>query len=365
MPQFDVARYSEPLPHHVAKDRRYSVMRVLRAISEKKPNLDGLEGEVSQELGIRFGKTGGWLIPLDAPIARRLDKRDLTMTTGAGGVPTNARYDEAIDVLRSKLVCARLGARIVQAKPGKGQFPKWTTGNNVYWVAEGNAPTEAAPVVDQVLVTPNSLGAVLDVTRTLLHSPGAEAEIGHGLIASIAAEVDRVAVNGSGSGAEPLGLAGNTDITVYPLGTNGAAMTRADFIALELAIANGNGDATEEASMGVVTTPDARAKFRGTEVSSGSGRYLWGDDNQVISMPAVATKSLPANLTKGSGTGLSALVVGNFNDLIIAQWGYIEVNADIFSQATEAKVRFTSFIEVDVKLRHAESFRRIRDVLTA
>ena len=76
------------------------------------------------------------------------------------------------------------------------------------------------------------------------------------------------------------------------------------------------------------------------------------------------TNNVPSNLTKGSGTDLSALIFGNFSDLIIGKWGAVDVLVDPYSLGTTGAVRVIVFSDVDVAVRHAESFAAILDMIT-
>jgi hypothetical protein len=102
--------------------------------------------------------------------------------------------------------------------------------------------------------------------------------------------------------------------------------------------------------------------LRRTEKSAGSG-IIW-DDDRMAGMPAVATTGLPNNLTKGTGTELSALVLGNFEDLVIPIWGAVDVLVDPYKFTSAGVVRVTAFLSLDVALRHAASFVLCSDIVT-
>ena len=96
------------LPHHVQSGHRYSLSRAIRRLASGK-SVDGLEGETSAELSRRAsesstrpgGGVGIW-VPLDAS----LERRNLTTTTGAGGV-VSPDLGVIVDVLRAALVTAQ------------------------------------------------------------------------------------------------------------------------------------------------------------------------------------------------------------------------------------------------------------------
>jgi site-specific DNA-cytosine methylase len=84
----------------------------------------------------------------------------------------------------------------------------------------------------------------------------------------------------------------------------------------------------------------------------------------------VATRSkhpsdnVPGNLTKSTGTNLSALLFGNWADLIIGEWRGLDILADPYSQSATGTVRITAIHTVDILVRHAASFCKIVDTVT-
>lgn len=364
------AVFGDPLPHHASTRHRYSLINAMRRAADpgNKGRIGGLEGEVSDEIQRRSDRAAsGFYVPFDAPIPRDpgVSRRDLNLTTGAGGVATITDADQLIELLRAKSVCCQLGATMPILGPGISKVPRIATGDNVYWVTEGSDPPASSPVMDGVTFNPKTVGGFVDTTRVLLASaPSGQAILIGDLLSAVAHEIDRVALAGSGSGAEPKGLANNTDIGTYGLGTNGAAITRADLVAMEKTVGNAKGDAAADASMAFVTTADGRAKLRSTEAVATSGRFLWDDDDRAIGKAAVATTALPNNLTKGSGTGLSALLYGNFTNLQISQWGAIDILVNPYAFSLTGYVRINALLDVDCQTRQAASFLRVKDFLT-
>jgi hypothetical protein len=70
-----------------------------------------------------------------------------------------------------------------------------------------------------------------------------------------------------------------------------------------------------------------------------------------------------ATLTKASGTGLSEIFFGNWADLIIGQWGGMDVLVDPYTGGTSGTIRIILLVDIDVCVRHGESFCRIADAV--
>tara|TARA_Y100000588_G_scaffold296401_1_gene316876 strand:- start:1153 stop:1395 length:243 start_codon:yes stop_codon:yes gene_type:complete len=78
----------------------------------------------------------------------------------------------------------------------------------------------------------------------------------------------------------------------------------------------------------------------------------------------ITSSLVPNNLTKGTGSGLSAILFGNFQDLLVAEWGSLDVLFDPYTGSSTGAMRVTVFMDVDVAVRHAESFSAIVDMVT-
>ena len=83
-----------------------------------------------------------------------------------------------------------------------------------------------------------------------------------------------------------------------------------------------------------------------------------------LGFPVALSNHVPSNLTKGSGTNLSAVLFGNWSDLIIAEWGVVDLLIDPYSNSATGAVRVVAFMDCDVAVRHADSFAAIQDAIT-
>jgi len=55
---------------------------------------------------------------------------------------------------------------------------------------------------------------------------------------------------------------------------------------------------------------------------------------------------------------------GNFDDLIIALWSGMDILVDPYSGSTAGTVRVVAFQDIDIVIRHPESFSAMLDALT-
>ncbi len=79
----------------------------------------------------------------------------------------------------------------------------------------------------------------------------------------------------------------------------------------------------------------------------------------------MATQQVPSNLTKGTSAGIcSALLFGNFNDVIIGMWGGLDIKVDDITLGDQGGLVLRVFQDIDIAIRRAESFAAMLDVLT-
>jgi HK97 family phage major capsid protein len=292
--------------------------------------------------------------------------RDLNVTTSTAGghtVSTDLLSGSFIDMLRNKMSVVGLGATMMNDLVGNIAIPRQTGGATSYWVAESGAVTESQPAFDQVTLSPSTVGAFSDVSRRLLlqSSMDVEAFIRNELATTLALEIDRAAIEGSGSSNQPTGILNVSGIGAVAGGTNGAAPDWADIVDLESAVSVDNADM---GALGYLTNASVRGKLLQTEKASSTGQYIWGEGNTLRGYNAAVSNQVPSDLTKGSGTGLSAILFGNWNDLIIGTWGGIDINIDTSTGSASGTVRVVALQDVDVAVRHAESFASMQDAIT-
>ena len=100
--------------------------------------------------------------------------------------------------------------------------------------------------------------------------------------------------------------------------------------------------------------------------SSGvEGNFILNDTNTLLGYGVASSTLVPSDLTKGSTSGTcSAMIFGNFADLMIGMFGGLDVLVDPYSGSTTGATRISMFQDIDVAVRHAESFAAILDITT-
>lgn len=350
--------------------RRYSVLRAIHAMAnpldQSAQRAAAFEREASDAASKVLGKASrGFFIPHDV---QKAQQRDLTAgTNNAGGftVATDMLAGSFIDALRNAMVITGLGARMLTGLNGNVAIPKMASGATHYWVAENTAPTESQQTLAQVTMTPKTVGAFTDISRrlTLQSSVDVEQMVRTDLAKVLGLAVQGASINGSGASNQPSGLL--TLVTPGVAGgTNGLAPTWAHMIALETAVAVANAEAN---TMGYLTNTKVRGKLKGTEkFGATNGMPIWEAGSTPINgYSAAVTNAVPSNLTKGTSSGVcSAIIFGNFADLMIGMWGGLDLMVDPYTGSSAGTVRVVALQDVDVAVRNVESFATMVDALT-
>lgn len=307
-----------------------------------------------------------------AQASSRETLRDLNVgaaTAGGNLVATELVGSSFIELLRNAMVLDSLGVTWLRDLNGNLVIPSQTGAATGYWVAESGAPTESEQTVGQVTMSPKTVGAFTDYSRRLLlqSSIDVEAFVRADLASVIGQSIQHAAINGATNG--PTGLLNTSGIGSVAGGTDGAAPTYEHAVDLETALANANADASR---LAYLTNTKVRGKLRKTqEFATTNGKPVWTTMpglpgvGEVLGYSALTTNAVPANLDKGTSTGVcSALIFANWADMLIGMWGGLDVLLDPYAGATSGTRRVVALQDVDVQLRRAVSFAAMTDALT-
>ena len=361
---------SQPVPTSdiglIPKEAKsFSFLRAINAMANptdrNAQEAAAFERECSEAVADKVGRGArGMFVPSD------VQKRDLVtnVPTGAGNlVATDLLASSFIDLLRHKMLVTAMGARMLTGLQGNIAIPRQTGGATAYWVAENNAPTESQPTVDQVTMAPKTVGAYTDISRrlTLQSSIDVEAFVRTDLATVLALAIDLAAISGTGASNMPRGILATPGIGSVAGGPNGAAPTWQNMVDLETAVAVANADI---GTLGYLTNAKVRGKLKTTSKVSGQNGFIW-EDGEVNGYKAGVTNQVPSNLTKGTAVGIaSAILFGNWSDLMIGQWGTLDLLVDPYTGSTAGTVRVVALQDVDVAVRTAVSFAAMQDALT-
>lgn len=346
-----------------------------RAVQQLVGQTGGFEREVSEELYKAMGKSGferkhpqSILVPthLLGRLTGVPSKRN--MSTGNTAAGSQLVFDEPggfLEILRNRLMVAQAGAQVLTGLRENVSFVTNPSANTFQWIGETAAPTATFMGTGIKTMSPKNGAALTKFTRQLLAQSAysIEATVQNDLLKIIALGLDRAAI-AAGGGSAPVGILGTTGIGSVTMGANGAAITSIDaWVDLETEVAVDNADL---GSLAYMTNARQRGRARKTQTFSGTnGAPIWtgGIDGEVNGYRAYATNQVPNNLTKGSNTGVChAVIFGNWNDLIIGEWGAVELVVDPYTAKTTI-IEVGAHVMSDIMVRYPESFAAIQDAL--
>ena len=324
---------------------RYSVFRAMRAAAENDWKDAGLELEAHRELSKRFGAGQGkrsFYVPLD------VQKRDLVAATpSAGGNLVATDNISFIDILRARSVVMRMGAMRMTGLVGNVTVPRQTGAATAAWLAnEGTGVSESDQTFGQMALSPKNVAAYTELSRQLMmqSSPSAEMIVMNDLAAVVALAVDSAAIQGTGLTGQPTGIistSGIGSVTGTTIAYSGILEFQTDVMAANALI--------NAATSGYVCTPAVAALLAGRQRFASTDTPLWEGglmDGRVAGFVAMSSTQMPA----------SRLLFGDFSQLVIAEWGALELDVNPYANFPAGITGVRAFYTVDVGVRYAASF---------
>ena len=372
--QFSPDYLYETKPDEYEKEsRQFSVIKAVQSLASGR-GLQGRELEVNQEIQRTSGKrTQGFFVP-NTGWSNTQKRTYVTSSGSAGGdlVATNKMPDEFIDVLRNKLAVTSLGARTLTGMaPGNVEIPKRSTSGGAAFFGGDDADSisETAGSFSTISLSPHPLASYQKFSHLmeLQALPQIEELIRSDMVEKLAQEVDIAAIAGTGSGANPRGILFTTGIGSVSGGTNGLAPTIDNLIDLKAEVGIDSGDANQGAFLTNAKVEKVLSKLKDSQNNYLLNPYTSNlGDAQVCGRRMFVSNNVPSDLTKGSSSGVcSAIIYGDFSQLMVAVFSELEVLVDPFTDFAKATTGIRAITSIDIGIRHPESFAAMQDALTA
>lgn len=364
---------SEDIGLTAAERSNFNLVRALNAALTGDWSKAGFEREVSQTLAKRSGReTTGFFMPSDVTMQRDTPPGYFVGQPTQGGnlVATDLRSGSFIDLLRAKAMVTRMGATVISGLVGNVEIPRQTGASTTYWLAENTAPTESNATFDKVSLKPKTIGALSSVSRNLLlqSSMNVEAFVRNELAVSLALGIDLAALCGTGTNNQPTGIANMSGICTVEGGTNGGSLTFDKLIDMETQVATANADVTNMYYLCNAATIGFLKKIKNT-----SGDYIWkpiteavrnGFPGEVNGYAVGRSNQVRSGLQKGTSNNCHEIYFGNWADLLIGEWGFLEIDVNRYGDAWKSGgVEIRALQTIDIAVRHPKSFCLFSDAL--
>lgn len=295
-----------------------------RQLDERSQNVVNTGIEEMRKAGLSY--SGQILLPIES--------RDIQATVATNGKEAVAEDKlNILEPLRANLVMVQAGANYMTGLVGNVSIPVYS-GSNVGWAGEIEAATNGAGSFSEVVLEPKRITAYIDVSKQFLlqDSVSAEALLRADIVRAISNKLEATILGDAvGNSKQPAGL------------FNGATALADTSYASLVGMIQTLEEANVSGDIKYIVSPSAKAALKTTSKDNGSGRFVM-EGNEVDGVPVLSTSAC-----KG-------IVVGNFADYVIGQWGSIDLTVDPYSQATNGKVRLVVNAYFDAKPRRAEAF---------
>lgn len=359
---------------------RYSLVRALNAALTNDWRQAGFEREVSQELARRMQRdTTGFFMPTNITLGRRDDPTPgyLASPAAQGGnlIATQLLTGSFIEALRARAMVMRLGATLLTGLVGNVEIPRQSGVSTVSWISETGTVTGTNATFDKVPLSMKTVAAKSFISRNMLKQASLDVElfVRNELITSIALGVDLACLTGTGSNGQPKGIFNQTNVGKVG-GTTGTDLSFDLLIDMETQVAAANVVGDTMAYMCNARTIGALKKLK-----DDNGQYLWksidkgfanGTPGEVNGYPVARSNQLCSNITVGESPSqktCSELVFGNWSDIVIGEWGVVELLPNPFSATAydNGGVEIRALQSLDVAVRHPESFCIFNDAVLA
>jgi HK97 family phage major capsid protein len=268
------------------------------------------------------------------------------LSTGNSGalVGTTHRDDMYIEALRAESIVMGMGAVMLTDLVGNVDIPKAMGGMSFSFIAEDDDSPDTDASFESVTLTPRTVSGSIAITRKLTKqsSPEIERLIESDMRAGMALMIDKAVLAGDGTGANPTGILHTTGVNTVAIADADGKPTFAETVAFETALAEDN---ALRGTLNYVTTPAINGHWKTAPIDAGSGVMI-NKNNIVNGYKSTGTTLMPTGKT----------IFGNFSDVIIGTWGILDLVLDTATRAAKGGIVLRAWHEIDVAIRHPQSF---------
>jgi len=321
------------IDNHNIMNTNFSLLRSIKNIAENKP-LNAVDNAVI-EAGKEELRNAG--MAFDGQIQLPTENRAIVTVTSEGEDVVATEVFNIMEPLRAKNVLADAGATIYTGLVGNVKVPVMGA-SQVTWEGETAAAQDGAGTFNHVELAPKRLTAYIDISKQFLiqtENLSAEAKIRQDIVNAINTKLEQTILSAdAGTTTKPAGM-------LNGLTTSGALADFASICDLEAGVEGNN--VYDECKY--VMDPKSKAVLRNM-ARSGDHTRLVMENKEVDGTPAFVTSNVPEN----------TVIYGAWSNLVIGQWGAIDLIVDPYTQAGNGCVRLVINAFFDAKVARNEAF---------
>ena len=332
----EVQEESEPKEkrNNINQNKNMKNFSLIKAINDVVNNRNINEDALSViEMGAQEMRKSGlsYSGQIQLPVEERADTDGAIVATvetqGQEIVPTDKL--NILGPLRGKSILSEVGATFLTGLVGNISIPTYS-GSTCGWKGEMASADDGKGDFDTVELSPKRLTAYIDISKQFLvqDSVGAEEMLRSDIVNALVAKLEQTIFGDeAGSATKPEGIFYNAE-EVNP--------SYAEVCDAEAALTDYLGDKK------FAMSPSAKSVFKQTTISGEkSDLRLLMQGNEVDGYP-VSTSS---NVVTGGWA------FGDFKELVVAQWGSIDIVVDPYTLATKNAIRLVINAFFDAKVR--------------
>lgn len=283
-----------------------------------------------EQAGVSVRGSRGIYIPVECR-----DSFTATGLTGTGSDLVETNFMDIQKPLRDRLVLSQAGARVLTGLRGNIDIPDYS-GSTANWEGENDKAKDGGGSFSHKTMKPKRLTSVLTVSRQLLiqDSLGVEQLLRSDLVDAIAGKLEATILgNHAHVDTMPDGLfTGFTEAA--------SAMNWANVVGLETQVDLAN---ALDGNTGYIMHTVLRGKGKTTvKAAQGALGFLIDPEGTMNGYKVLRTNAVATNATTGENpTAATAwgIAFANWAELLIGQWGAIDMMVDPYTKADEAFVR--------------------------
>ncbi|GIV82072.1 MAG: hypothetical protein KatS3mg051_1426 [Anaerolineae bacterium] len=284
--------------------------------------------------------------------------------TAGGFLVPAGQANQIIELLRAEATVLPLCRQLPLNRP-TFTIPTQTGGATVSWIGENESISASQPTFGQKMLVAKKMGILVQVSNELLEDsdPAIDAIIREDIARAAAEEIDRVILEGSGLGGEPMGIlyaaSSTTALNAAPTYENLSELVRE----IELA------DVAKNPLWAWVFSPREKHTLRTLEDTAGNLIFAGPGPYQqaAAGAPPATLLDYPwytTTVIEPDANSETRMYFGQWQDVIVGIRKSLEIMASAEAgtafQADQTWIR--AILRMDVVLRHPESIAILTDV---
>lgn len=265
---------------------------------------------------------------IQLPVEERGDAVAATVATDGKEIVATDKLN-ILSPLMGKSILAEAGATFLTGLVGNISIPTYT-GSTCGWKGELEAADNGKGTFSSVELSPKRLTAYIDISKQFLtqDSVGAEEMLRADIVNSLVAKLEQTVFgDAAGDTTKPAGIFNSAEVV---------APSYQGVCEAEAAVTDYSGEKR------FVMSPTAKSAFKQATISgTKSDLRLLLEDGEVDGYPV----SDSSNVVAGG------YAFGDFSELVVAQWGGIDIVVDPYTLATKNAIRLVINAYFDAKVR--------------